>query len=116
MEIPQELYQAFNQFELEDLSHLNELDRHRTDTVLDGRFVERLLSQQKDQLIERQVEERELLRQRLAGLSKTQRKRLILYTVYGWTFEEIARSESCSRQSARKSIMAALKKLRKNIL
>ena len=94
LKIPLELYQLFDQFELEDLAHLNEVDRHGTDTEVDGKRVERLLSQGAKPLqAERQVEERELLRQALAALSMTQQKRLILYTVHGWTFEEIARDE-----------------------
>ena len=40
LEIPPQLYQLFDRFELEDLSHLNKVDRHWSEEELNGKLVE----------------------------------------------------------------------------
>ena len=113
LEIPPQLYQLFDRFELEDLSHLNKVDRHWSEEELNGKLVEHILFLNADSKVEQQVENRVFLRPALAGLSPTQRRRLILYTVRELTFEEIARTEKCSRHAVEKSVAAALKKIQK---
>lgn len=115
LEIPPELYQLFDQFELEDLSHLNKVDRHWSEEELDGKLVEHILFLNADSKEEQRVENRDILRSAMAELSLIQRRRLILYAVQELTFEEIARRERCSKQAVKKSVTAALKKI-KNIL
>ena len=39
LEIPPQLYQLFDRFELEDLSHLNKVDRHWSEEELNGKLV-----------------------------------------------------------------------------
>lgn len=115
LEIPPELYQLFDRFELEDLSHLNKVDRHWSGEELDGKLVEHILFLNADSKEEQQVENRALLHPALEKISPTQRRRLILYVMQELTFEEIARRERCSKQAVKKFVTAALKKI-KNFL
>lgn len=51
----------------------------------------------------------------ISRLSKVQKKRLLLYYMWNYTYEQIASVENCSVTAVSKSIKSALKKL-KNIL
>jgi RNA polymerase sigma-70 factor (ECF subfamily) len=55
----------------------------------------------------------ETMRQILAELPKTQRRRLLLYHEYGLTYEQIAAIENCTFQAVAKSITAANTNIKK---
>ena len=55
----------------------------------------------------------EELEQALKTLTKEQRRRILLYYDYQLTMEEIAKVESCSKQSVQESIEWGIKKLKK---
>ena len=54
----------------------------------------------------------ERLRQAIAELPETQRRRFVLHHEFGLTYEQIASMEGCKKQSANESVMLAEKKIR----
>ena len=117
MEIDKTLFDAFNEFELDDLSFFNEVDRHyerseMTEATLSRRAakpqesVEEIVSQQM---------EMDKLHRAIAQLPEKQRRRLVLYYFGEFTYEQIADMEGCKHPAVMKSISSALKKL-KNFL
>ena len=117
LEISQELFSTFDRFELEDLSFLNEVDKHYehselTEATLNARALH------KPDTVEEMVFHRtqnEVLREAIAHLPQTQRTRLILYYFGGMTYKQIAEMEGCQYQAIQKSIYDAIRKI-KNFL
>ena len=96
MEIDKTLFDAFNEFELDDLSFFNEVDRHyerseMTEATLSRRAakpqesVEEIVSQQM---------EMDKLHRAIAQLPEKQRRRLVLYYFGEFTYEQIADMEA----------------------
>ena len=114
-EISEELYLAFNSFELEDLSYLNEWDRHiEHSDVWEETLVKRAL--EKPYNLEETILKKlqmEQLHKAIGKLSEVQRRRLILYYFYDLTYEQIAEREHCSMRAVGKSVEAARKKIKK---
>lgn len=115
MEIGQTLYEAFNRFELDDLAHLNEVDRHYEknklpDNVLYQRAVQ--LYESVEETVLRQME-LEALYRAIGHLPDKQRRRLVFYYFEGLTYEQIAAIERCSFQVVARTIKAAEKNLKK---
>ena len=109
MEIEKSIYELLDKFELEDLSYLNEVDRHYehselTEITLNSRAVVTV------ELVE-DIVEFEALHTAIKKLPRVQRNRLMLYYFYDMTLEEIAEREKCSVQAVSKSILAAEKNL-----
>ena len=112
MEIQKSLFDLLDSFELEDLSFLNERDRH---------YDLRELSdpQLQEQLAAADVEETALTRIRYADLHKAisvlpsiQRRRISLYYFGGFTMEEIAKQEGVSVQTIGRSLQKAEKNIK----
>lgn len=115
MEIDQTLYAAFDRFELEDLAHLNEVDRHyeqsdQTEGTLHRRAAKPRESV--EETVARQIEVENLYRA-IARLPDKQRRRLTLYYFGEFTYEQIAGMEGCTFQAVAKSMDAAEKNLKK---
>lgn len=111
MEISESLYRAFDDFELEDISHLNQVSRYQeqselTEVSLHSRAVE------VPEPLEEQVY-RKLLREKLhkaiGKLPEVQRRRLMLYYFGGYTYQQIAEMEGCKHPAIMKSVAAAEK-------
>ena len=105
MGIEKDLYELLDKFELEDLSYLNEVDRHYehselTEVTLNRRAIVTV------ELVE-DVVEFESLHTAIKRLPRVQKNRLTLYYFYDMTLVEIAERERCSIQSVSKSILAA---------
>lgn len=114
MEINSELYGLLNAFELEDLSYLNEWDRHIEQSELSEETLE-----QRMRRTPRTVEETvyraiqyEQLHQAIDHLPKIQRRRLLLYYFYDFTYERIAEMEGCSVHSVFVAIERAKEKIK----
>ena len=98
MEIDKTLFDTFDCFELDDISFMNEVDRHyerseQTEVSLNRRAVQPQAS------IEETVFQRvevETLRQAIAKLPEKQRSRLVLYYFGDFTYEQVAEMEGCS--------------------
>ncbi len=115
MEIQKELFDMLNQFELDDLSVLNEWDRHiehfeQTEQSLNRRAYYK--AESVEDAVLRNIEY-ERIHRAISELPETQRRRLTLYYFQGLTYEQIAEMEGCSHPAVIKSVSAAIKKIRK---
>lgn len=117
MEIDAALFYLLNQFELEDLSYMNEIDRHYehselTEETLSSRAA--LPRPTVEDIVQRRLEH-ERLRRAIAQLPDTQRRRLVLYYFGSFTYQQIAEMEGCTKRAVKFSIDSATEKL-KNFL
>ena len=114
-EISEQLFRAFDTFELEDLSYLNVWDRHiEQSEIWEPTLSQRAFRKQEDfeeTILARLQVER--LHSAIRQLPDKQRKRLILHYYDGLTFAEIAKKESCSIRAAEYSVHGAIRSLRK---
>ena len=115
--ISQEIYMALNEFELIELSQLNEFDRHIEHFDLCEEAInKRAVNKQKS--IEENVEEfleHEKLKEAINKLSPIQKRRLKMYYFEDMTLDEIALVEKCSHQAVSKSIKKSIEELKKNL-
>lgn len=111
-----ELYELFNQFELEDISHLNAISRyHEHSELTEGTLNQRALLQ--PEAMEDGVYRKIMYDQLHAAIGKLpdiQRRRVLLYYFGGYTYEQIAEMEGCTKMAIKFSIDIAIKKLREN--
>lgn len=113
-QVDEKLYTVFNQYELEDISHLNVVSRHYEHSDLtEGTLNQRAAVAPES--LEDQVY-RKLLYQKLhkaiLTLPEIQRRRLLLYYFDGYTFEQIAEMEGCTKRAVKFSVDIALNKLK----
>ena len=115
-EISMELYAAFNGFELDDISLMNEASRHLTEAdageePLGHRIADS--SEPVEDHVYRRIMYQEL-HKAIAQLPEIQCRRVLLYYFGGYTYEQIAQMENCTKRAIKFSVDAALKKLRDN--
>ena len=115
MEIQKDLFDVLNRFELDDLSILNEWDRHiehfeQTEQSLNRRASYK--AESVEEVVLRNIEY-EQLHQAIATLTETQRRRLTLYYFRGLTYTRIAEMEDCSVSAVGDSICAAIENIKK---
>lgn len=115
IEVSRTIYDAFDIFELEDISYLNILSRH----IEQSELTEETINSRASKLPE-PIEDRvyhkimlEQLHSAIYCLPEVQRRRLLLHYFEGYTYEEIAEMEGCSHPAVIKSVSAAEKKLKK---
>ena len=113
IELTDELYHAFDEFELEDISQMQKYDKHiERFELLDEELYKRMINQSDS--IENEVEKKILndeLKVAINSLDEVQKRRIKMYYFDELTLEEIAKIEGCSFQAVSKSISLALKKL-----
>ena len=114
LQITKELFEVLNRFELDDLSVLNEWDRHiehfeQTEQSLNRRAFSK--EESVEETVLRSIEY-ERLHRAITQLPETQRRRLILYYFEGLTYEQIARMEGCTIMPVKRFIDSAIKKLK----
>ena len=117
LEISRELFLALNQFELDDLSVMNEIDNHYehsdlTEESLNTRAANPPKSLE-DTVFTRLQYER--LHSAVSELPEIQRRRVNLYYFGGYTFEQIALLENCTKRAVKRSVDLAVDTLRKNL-
>ncbi len=115
IEVNAEVYQAMNQFELDDLKMLHQFERHIEHSEI---YEEALYNRsfQKQELLENKVITNILVHdfiQVMESLSYCQRKRIILYFFQNLSLEQIAQIEGISHQAISKSIKKGITKMRK---
>ncbi|GFI51092.1 hypothetical protein IMSAGC020_02302 [Lachnospiraceae bacterium] len=113
-EITEQIYKAFDRFELEDLVHLNIWDRHTEQSELRESTLNKRASHKLENLEDTILEkiEVECLHKAILRLSEVQRRRIVLYYFYDMTYGQIAEKENCSFQAIAKSISAAEKRIK----
>ena len=115
IEVNKEIYQAFDRFELDDLSELNEFDNHiEHSEVYENNLNERAMDKPLgvDEIVETMLINEEL-KKAINELSEVQKRRIKMYYFEDMTLEDIARVEKTSHQAISKSIIKALAELRK---
>ena len=118
MEIDKALFDAFNEFELDDLSFFNEVDRHYEQSEMTEATLNRRAAKPQES-VEEMVSQRievDKLHQAIAQLPEKQRRRLVLYYFGEFTYEQIADMEGCKFQVIAKSIKTAEKNLKKFLI
>ena len=114
LEISKELYSVFNNFELSDLSIMNEFDRHIEHSKLNENTLNKRIFN-----VERGVEdivinkiEKQKLHIAIDSLPLKQKNRIQKYFFENLTQKEIAKIENCSIRAIQYSIECALKNLK----
>lgn len=116
IEIDEVLYQMFDRFELEDISHLNRVSRHiehseLTEETLNDRTFHK--AKQLEDIVSESIEYEQLHRA-VSKLPKVQRRRLKLYFFGEMSYEQIAKLEGCTKRAVKFSVDIAVEKLKKN--
>ncbi|MCI9083199.1 MAG: sigma-70 family RNA polymerase sigma factor [Lachnospiraceae bacterium] len=116
IEIDEVLYQTFDRFELEDISHLNRVSRHiehseLTEETLNDRTFHK--AKQIEDIVSESIEYEQLHRA-VSKLPKVQRRRLKLYFFGEMSYEQIAKLEGCTKRAVKFSVDIAVEKLKKN--
>jgi len=114
MEIDKDVFTLLDSFELEDLSHLNKVDRHIEQTELNENILYKRAINQIE--LTEDVIMFDFIHTAIKRLPRHQRERLIMYYFNEMTLEEIARIQGCSIVAVYKSIKAAEKNLKKFLL
>lgn len=117
IEIDEVLYQTFDRFELEDISHLNRVSRHiehseLTEETLNDRTFHK--AKQIEDIVSESIEYEQLHRA-VSELPKVQRRRLKLYFFGEMSYEQIAKLEGCTKRAVKFSVDIAVEKLKKNL-
>lgn len=114
--ISQQVFEAFNQFELDDKKMMNEFDRHiehynlnEENIYIRSNYKEQISID--DDLIKKC--EYEKLREAINELSSIQKNRIIKYFFENKTYQEISKEEHCSKVAIKYSIDNALEKISK---
>ena len=122
VEVSKKVFEAFNKFELEDISQLHKVDKH-----IDGRQIDNSdktdiilfhLGVSSTKTVDEEVEEKlqnEELYKAINLLSETQKRRIRKYYFEDKTLQQIANEENCAVQSVKESIEAGITKLKKNL-
>lgn len=114
-EIDQELFNVLDRFELEDISIMNEMDNHYehselSEESLNARAANPLESLEDTVFTRLQYKQ---LHSAIDDLPEIQKRRISLYYFSGYTFEQIARMEGCTKRAVKKSVDSAIEKLKK---
>lgn len=117
IEISQEVFESFNKFELEDISQMNEYDRHLEHSEIDENtlYQKSVSSEQPLEEYFDKAQDAENLHMAISKLPEVQKRRLNKYYFEEKTFDEIALEEGCTYQCVQRSVYRAVEKI-KNIL
>jgi len=117
IEVDKKIYEVMKEFELNEKSQKNKIDRHitkfeYTDEELYKKAFDKSLHI--DELIEKNILIEEL-KNAINQLSEIQKRRIMKYYFENFTIEQIAKSESTTHQAISKSLKKSLKLLEKLI-
>ncbi len=117
LKISDELYNAFNQFELQDKKIMNEYDRHtehieQTDEMLYKKV--KIINNSLEEMVINKIFYENILNE-IDKLPEIEKRRLKKYFFQNKTLKEISIEEGCSPRAIKYSIDGGLKKILKNI-
>ena len=117
IEVDYSLYRVFDEFELLDLSQLNEFDRHiehlnviENDEILFRKSLKQEISP--EELAEKNIQS-EIIKEAIKDLPEVQKRRLRKYYFEDKTYEEIALEENCTKRAVKFSVDIAIEKISK---
>lgn len=115
--ISKKIFDSFNKFEFEDISWMNEYDRHYEHSeIYESTLHERgaINVECMEEYLDN-TQDMENLHMAIKNLPEVQKRRLNKYYFEEKTFDKIALEEGCTYQSIQRSVYRAVKKI-KNIL
>ncbi len=117
VEVSKKIFESFNRFELDDISQMNEYDRHYEHSEIYENALNRrnVFDVQSLEEYFDNAQDAENLHMAISKLPDVQKRRLKKYYFEEKTFEEIALEEGCTYQCVQRSVYRALAKI-KNIL
>ena len=117
IEVSQEVFESFDKFELEDISQMNEYDRHLEHSEVNENtlYQKSVSSEQPLEEYFEKAQDGENLHMAISKLPDVQKRRLKKYYFEDKTFEEISLEEGCTYQCVQRSVYRAVAKI-KNIL
>lgn len=115
IEISEDVFEALNKFELEDISQMHKFDKHIEhselyEETIYKRAINSVLSV--EDIVEKKITITEL-KDAINTLSEKEKKRIKMYYFDDLTLEQISKIEKCSFQAIAKSIKCSIKKLKK---
>ena len=120
IEVSKNVFDAFDEFELEDISQLHKMDKHYDNRNIDNSDYTDImlfrLGKVNSKLVDEEVEEKlqnEELYKAINLLSETQKRRIKKYYFENKTLQQIANEECCSFASVKENIEAGISKLKK---
>lgn len=117
VEISDEVYQAFDKFELEDISQIHKYRKHiEHNEVYEETLYHRAINDSVS--IEDEIEEKimiEELKYIINSLPEIQKRRLKKYYFDDMTLDQIAKEENCSKVAVKYTIDIALQKISEKI-
>ena len=114
VEVNIDVFNAFDRFELDDISELHKIDKHIDMRELDENKNYENDTESIDDFIIRKSTYEEL-HKAINKLTETQKRRIKYYYFDDMKFSDIARVEECDESSIRESIYAGIEKLKKNL-
>lgn len=114
IDVDADIFDALDSFELDDLSQLNEYDRHIDHFDIDETPYKKYSN--KPQSLEDEVLQNMLyneLKLEISRLPEIQKRRLVLYFFNDLTLQEIAIIDNCSPRAVKDSIDISIDKLKK---
>lgn len=113
--ISKEVYDAFDNFELEDISQIHKISKHiEYSEVYEETLYHRSITEAIS--VEEEVSNKiisEEIKFAINELNDIQKRRIIKYYFYDKTYEEIANEEKCSKVAVKYSIDTAIKNISK---
>lgn len=115
--VTKEIYDAFDKFELEDISQIHKIRKHieHNEVYEETLFHKSIVSSMS---VEEKIEQKilyEELKETINELNDIQKRRLKKYYFDNMTFEEIAKEEHCTKRAVKFSVDIALEKISKKI-
>lgn len=113
IEITDDIFCAFDRFELDDISYMNEVSRHYEQSELTEQTLYERAWQYTESLEDAAIQRvrNEQLHTAIQKLPDNQRRRLTQYYYCGLTYQQIADLEGCTVMPVKRSIDKALRKL-----
>lgn len=117
VEVSEEVYKVFDEYELKDISHMNEYDNHiehfdLSENVLHKKIKYKLKSL--EEIVEEKIIKEELVKA-IANLPEIQKKRIKLYFFDDLTYQQIADLEGCTKRAIKFSVDIAISNLYKKM-
>ena len=109
------MFKAFDRFQLDNLSILNERDKYyeRSELTESSLYTcAATLPESVEETVMKNLQH-EALYEAIRQLPETQRRRMVLYSFKGITYEQIVEIERCSHPSVIKSVNDSIEKIKK---
>lgn len=117
VEVNEEVYKAFDSFELEDISQMHKFERHiEHSEIYENNLNKRAVHKPRevDEIVNDNLLIKDL-KEAIDKLPEKQKKRIKMYFFEEYTMSEIAQIERCSKVAIKHSIDDGIRNLKKNL-